>query len=113
MARKTRETRSNTLKDEVKPFLLESRMAKVRKYLYEGRRFETLSVGDLRSEWISAFDRCSVSPTAPESRKLVDDLEAEMEVRKIDPPFDEAKEKPRARGAGLAQSFWLFKAPRL
>jgi hypothetical protein len=113
MARKTRETRSNTLKDEAKPFLLESRMAKVRKYLYEGRRFETLSVGDLRSEWISAFDRCSVSPTAPESRKLVDDLEAEMEVRKIDPPFDETKEKPRARGAGLGQSFCLFKAPRL
>jgi hypothetical protein len=113
MGRKARETRSNTLKDDVKPFLLESRMAKVRKYLYEGRRFETLSVGDLRSEWISAFDRCSVSPTAPESRKLVDDLEAEMEVRKIDPPFDEAKEKPRARGAGLGQSFGLFKAPRL
>ena len=113
MARKTRETRSNTLKDQVKPFLLESRMAKVRKYLYEGRRFETLSVGDLRSEWISAIDRCSVSLTAPEARKLVDDLEAEMEVRKIDPPFDEAKEKPRARGAGLGQSFWLFKAPRL
>jgi hypothetical protein len=101
MARRTREKRSNTLKDEVKPFLLESRMAKVRKYLYEGRRFETLSVGDLRSEWISAFDRCSVGPIAPESRKLVDDLQAEMEVRKIDPPFDEAKEKPRARGAGL------------
>ncbi len=113
MARKTREKRSNTLKDEVQPFLPESRMAKVRKYLYEGRRFERLSVGDLRSEWISAFDRCSVSPTAPESRKLVDDLEAEMEVRKIDPPFDEAKEKPRARGAGLGQSFCLFKAPRL
>ena len=89
MARKTRE-RSNTLTDEAKAFLLESRMEKVRKYLYEGRRFETLSIGDLRSEWISAFDRCSVSPTAPESRKLVDDLQAEMEVRKIDPPFDEA-----------------------
>jgi hypothetical protein len=100
MARKMRETRSNALKDEVKPFLLESRMAKVRKYLYEGRRFETLSVGDLRSEWISAFDRCSVSPTAPESRKLVDDLEAEMEVRKIEPPFDEAKKSPVHEGRG-------------
>jgi hypothetical protein len=93
MARRTRQKRSNNLKDEVKPFLLESRMAKVRKYLYEGRRFETLSVGDLRSAWISAFDRCSVGPIAPESRKLVDDLQAEMEVRKIDPPFDAMKQK--------------------
>jgi hypothetical protein len=58
MARRTRKKRSNTLKDEAKAFLLESRMEKVRKYLYEGRRFETLSIGDLRSEWISAFDRC-------------------------------------------------------
>jgi hypothetical protein len=105
MARKTRTKRSNTLKDEAKASLLESRMERVRKYLYEGRRFETLSIGDLRSEWISAFDRCLVSQTAPESRKLVDDLQAEMEVRKIEPPFDEAKEKPRARGAGRGQSF--------
>jgi hypothetical protein len=104
MARKTRTKRSNTLKEEAKAFLLESRMEKVRKYLHEGR-FQTLSIGALRSEWIRAFDRCSVRPTAPESRKLVDDLEAEMEVRKIDPPFDEAKEKPRARGAGRGQSF--------
>ena len=99
MARKTRKKRSDTLKDEARHSCLESRMEGVRKYLYEGRRFETLSIGDLRSEWISAFDRCSVSPTAPESRKLVDDLQAEMEVRKIDPPFDEAKEKaPCTRG---------------
>jgi hypothetical protein len=81
--------RSNTQTDGVKAFLLESRMEGVRKYLYEGRRFETLSVGDLRSEWISARDRCSVSLTAVESRKRLDDLEAEMEVRKIDPPFDD------------------------
>ena len=106
MARKTRTKRSNTLKDEAKAFLLESGMEGVRKYLYEGRRFETLSVGDLRSEWISARDRCSVSLTAVESRKRLDDLEAEMEVRKIDPPFDDViKEKPRARGAGRGQSF--------
>ena len=95
--------RSNTQTDGVKAFLLESRMEGVRKYLYEGRRFETLSVGDLRSEWISARDRCSVSLTAVESRKRLDDLEAEME---IDPPFDDViKEKPRARGAGRGQSF--------
>ena len=105
MARRTRTKRSNTLNDEAKAFLLESRMEKVRQYLYEGRRFATLSVGDLRSEWVSAFDRCSVSLTAPESRKLADDLQAEMEVRKIAPPFDEAKEKPRARGTGRGQSF--------
>jgi hypothetical protein len=105
MARKKRKKRSDTLKDEAKAILLESRMERVRKYLYEGRRFETLSLGDLRSEWINAFNRCSISPTAPESRKLIDDLEAEMEVRKIDPPFDETKEKPRARGAGRGQSF--------
>jgi hypothetical protein len=105
MARKTRTKGSNTLTDGVKAFLLESRMEKVRQYLYEGRRFETLSVGELRSEWISALDRASVSLTALESRKLVDDLQAEMEVRKIDPPFDDAKEKPRARGAGRGQSF--------
>jgi hypothetical protein len=73
--------------------------------IYEGRHFETLSVGDLRSEWISAIDRCSVSLTAAEARRLADDLQAEMEVRKIAPPFDEAKEKPRARGAGRGQSF--------
>ena len=98
--------RSNTQTDGVKAFLLESRMEGVRKYLYEGRRFETLSVGDLRSEWISVRDRCSVSLTAVESRKRLDDLEEEMEVRKIDPPFDDAiKEKPRARGAGRGQSF--------
>jgi hypothetical protein len=98
--------RSNTLTDGVKAFLLESRMEKVREYLYEGRRFETLSVGDLRSEWINALDRCSVSLTALESQKRLDDLEAEMEVRKIDPPFDDViKEKPRARGAGRGQSF--------
>jgi hypothetical protein len=36
MARKTRTKRSNTLKNVAKAFLLESRMEKVRKYLYEG-----------------------------------------------------------------------------
>jgi hypothetical protein len=47
----------------------------------------------------------SVSLIALESRKLVDDPQAEMEVRKIDPPFDDVKEKPRAREAGRGQSF--------
>jgi hypothetical protein len=52
---------SNTRKDEVGAFPLESRMEKVRKYLYEGRRFETLSVGELRSEWIHELDCAAFS----------------------------------------------------
>jgi hypothetical protein len=46
MARKTRKKRSNTPEDEAAAFLLESRMEKVRKYLYEGRRFETIRMNE-------------------------------------------------------------------
>jgi hypothetical protein len=47
MARKKRTT---TLKEDFLAFVLEGKMEKVRKYLREGRHFESLSSADLRSQ---------------------------------------------------------------
>jgi hypothetical protein len=85
----TREKRTAALKEELHAFLRKGRMEKVRRYLQEGQHFESLSDTNLRSEWISAFKRYSVSSTDSRSRKLFDDLQAEMEIRLIDPPFGE------------------------
>jgi hypothetical protein len=80
-----------TLPEDFWSFVAEGRTESTRRYLEEGRRFKSLSDTDLRSQWISAWRRRAASPTNPDIGKLADDLEAEMEIRKIEPPHDEVK----------------------
>jgi hypothetical protein len=79
------------MKNDVDAFLLESGMEKTRRYLSEGRHFESLSGADLRSEWMKAFRGMAANPGDPASRKRHDDLQAELEIRKIPPPYDEVR----------------------
>ena len=91
-----RKKRTATLKEDFMAFVLEGTMEKARKYLHEGRQFESLNSADLRSQWISAYKKLAASLTNPESLKLVDDLQAEMEIRRIEPPYDDVKAEAEA-----------------
>jgi hypothetical protein len=80
-------------RDDVLAFLIENGMERVLGYLQEGRRFEALDGADLRSEWIAAFKVIAGNPVDPEFRKRFADLQDEMELRRIEPPYDEVKKE--------------------
>jgi hypothetical protein len=82
---------TDTLPEDFWSFVAEGRMERTRRYLDEGRQFKSLSDADLRSQWKSAWGKRAGSPTNPEIGKRADDLEAEMEIRKIEPPRDEVR----------------------
>lgn len=91
-----------TLKEDLEALMLEADMERVQRYRQEGRQFKTLNGGDLRSEWISAFKKLAANPIL-ESRKLIDDLQAEMVIRGIQPPVDEVKTEAEAFIACIAR----------
>jgi hypothetical protein len=80
-----------TLPEDFWSSVTEDRMERTRRYVEEGRQFKSLEDADLKSQWINAWRKRAASPANLDIGKLADDLEAEMEIRKIDPPRDKVK----------------------
>jgi DNA polymerase II large subunit len=85
-----------TVEDDVEAFLIDRKTERTRRYVHEGRRFKSVTDDDLRAKWIAAFKERSANPLHPELGKRSEDLQAEMEIRKIEPPSDEVKAEAEA-----------------
>jgi hypothetical protein len=66
-------------------------MERLQKYLQNGRRFRDVSIETLRAQWIKEIRAWADNCRAQFDHCEHEDIEAEMSLRKIELPFDEAK----------------------
>jgi hypothetical protein len=67
-------------------------MERLQKYLQNGRRLRDVPTEMLRARWIKEIGAWADNCRAPFDHREHEDIEAEMSLRKMEPPFDEAKE---------------------
>jgi len=107
----------------VDAFLEYRRMEQTKDYLSRGRRFAALDVGQLSEDWIIAV-RSWLACKDREREQMMDDLTAELQLRRSEPPYDAVKQELAARfaliegadqakaGTQLAQEVALFMRER-
>jgi len=77
-------------------------MNQTRDYVARGRAFECREDTEVIDLWVAAFEKLFATRTA-EARLMVDDLQAELRLRKIEPPEDRIRtilEKTKAEMFG-------------
>jgi hypothetical protein len=82
-----------TVKDDVEAFLVDHELERTRQYVHEGPRFKSVTEDDITARWIAAFKERSANPPDPELGKRVDDLQAEMGIRGLTPPYDKVEKE--------------------
>jgi hypothetical protein len=95
MTGKTRRDRAAAMVDT---FLEHRRMEQIKDYLDRGRRFAALDVRQLSEDWIIAV-RSWLSCKDRECEQMMDDLTAELQLRRSEPPYDAVKQELAARFA--------------
>jgi hypothetical protein len=100
-------------------FLEYRKMEQTKDYLSRGRRFAAVDVGQLSEDWIIAV-RSWLARKDRECEKMMDDLTAELQLRRSEPPYGAVKQELAARfalieeaeqakvGTQLAQEVALF-----
>jgi len=88
--------------EEMVAFLAESRMEQATEYARRGRRLKEAAAEKLKDGWKIAFKKYAAAPTDPMWRLVVGELQAEMELRGVEPPFEDVKPEMDALTA-LAQ----------
>jgi uncharacterized protein YgbK (DUF1537 family) len=67
-------------------FLQHKSMEQIQDYLAHGRRFAKLDVGQLKGDWIIAV-KTWLAHKARTAERMMDDLAAELRLRKLEPPY--------------------------
>jgi hypothetical protein len=62
-------------------------MNETRDYVARGRAFEGREDTELIDLWVAAFEKLFIT-RGPEAKLMVDDIQAELRLRKIEPPED-------------------------
>lgn len=57
-------------------------------YLSRGRAFATMSTEEVRRRWIVAFKHWATSISGPNEAREMDDLNAELRLRGVEPPLE-------------------------
>src|SRR5271165_4253375 len=117
------EPRENRAASMVHAFLQHRSVEQTQDYLARGRRFAALDVGQLSEDWIIAV-RSWLACKDREREQMMDDLTAELQLRRSEPPYDAVKQELAARfaliegadqakaGTQLAQEVALFMRER-
>jgi hypothetical protein len=87
----------------VDAFLEHKRMEQTKDYLARGRRFAALDVGQLSEDWIIAV-RSWLARKDRECEQMMDDLTAELQLRRSEPPYDAVKQELAARFALIEEA---------
>ena len=86
------------------------RMADLASYVQAGRRFQTLSNGDLAENWVTASLAFFDDPLNGDHLKIKADFEAEAELRNFELPQAEIAEKASNFIAKVGEGFKRLKA---
>jgi hypothetical protein len=81
------DNRSNSL---VRDFLESKRVDHIADYVQRGRRYGPFNDDDLMAKWWASLKSMADAPLEPMFSAALDDAEAELALRKIDPLCDEA-----------------------
>ena len=84
----------------VDAFLQHELMEEAAAYLRRGRRFATLPSDELRARWVAAFKELRTRGSEA-CKQEISDLEAELRMRGIDPPFDAVRDELEAARAEI------------
>jgi len=78
--------------DIVEAWLANQAMERLENYLRDGRRLRETPVDMLRARWIKEMRAWADNCRTKFDHREHEDIEAEMSLRKIEPPFDEIKD---------------------
>jgi hypothetical protein len=78
------------LEDTLVAFMTSEGLDRTADYARRGRRFNGLDADDLNTRWIAAF---RVWAANPRDRAESDDLEAELQLRGLKPPYDRVRKE--------------------
>ena len=82
----------------INQFLQHKGMEQIQDYLARGRRFAKLDVGQLNEEWIIAV-RSWLAHKDRTAERMMDDLAAELRLRKLEPPYSAVEQGLADRSA--------------
>jgi hypothetical protein len=84
--------------ENAKRFIPEQHFKRMADYAARGRRFSGLSYAKLLKVWTKAYDKLEAEPDVDLAQEaLVTDLNAEFEIRGIEPPYHEYSQGRRAK----------------
>jgi hypothetical protein len=83
---------SDKMRDDLVSMLLAGQMDFAADYVRRGRAHRNLTDAELREEWKAAFRAHSQEPRPGLLRRTLQDFQAELDLRKLDPPFDAVRE---------------------
>jgi hypothetical protein len=75
----------------VEDFLESRRVDRIADYAQRGRKYRQLDDDALIARWLASVKAMADAPLEPSHRDEYDDTEAELALRKIDPPFAAAE----------------------
>jgi hypothetical protein len=87
----------------VNRFLQHKSMEQIKDYLAHGRRFAKLDVGRLKTDWITAV-RSWLAHKGRTAERMMDDLAAELRLRKLEPPYGTIDQKLADRSAQMKEA---------
>jgi hypothetical protein len=82
----------------VNRFLRHKSIERMQDYLAHGRRFARLDVGQLKEDWIVAA-RSWLAHKDRTAERMMDDLAAELRLRKLEPPYSAIEQELADRSA--------------
>jgi hypothetical protein len=77
--------------EDVEGFVASEQIDRVAEYAKE-RRYREVADGELVERWVAAYKEMASNPFSFEYRKLVSDVQSELQLRGKEPPFDQVKE---------------------
>jgi hypothetical protein len=83
--------KASKLADDVLGFLNSHTQDQDADYVRRGRKLSSLDDGALLERWRDAFNARGDSPHDPDAASLSNDLESELNLRAISPPYDQVK----------------------
>ena len=101
---------SDKMRDDLVSMLLAGQMDFAADYVRRGRAHRNLTDAELREEWKAAFRAHSQEPRPGLLRRTLQDFQAELDLRKLDPPFDAVREDLDRLTAAATATFEQLRA---
>src|SRR2546423_534127 len=105
-SRKSRGQSRDTEKDLVLSYLQNSTLEQAENYIKRGRSLSKVDAGELKDRWVHAFRRMVAAAQSRQresnlNRRDRTDIEAELLIRNVDPPYDAVRKAMKALSSAV------------
>jgi hypothetical protein len=101
---------SDETRDDLVSMLMAEQMDFAADYVRRGRAHRNLTDAELSEAWRAAFTAHSHVPLPGPLRRTLQDFQAELDLRKLDPPFDAVREDLDRLTAAATATFEQLRA---